>query len=83
MYFQRLEQIEKKSGAGGVWSLGNLTNAALGQGDIDKSVEYLSLLRESDEAQSYSQSIARYFDDIIKASPGLEFDWRSVWPDSG
>ena len=79
--FSKLEIMEKRAGSDGIWALGNLTNAALGQGKKEDAIRYLRQLRESAEAQRYRISITRYFDDIANAYPDLEFNWRSVWPE--
>ena len=83
-YFEKLRKLEKDHGGRGIWSLGNLVNAALGLADTEEARELLKQLNEMPDAHRNKKSIARYFDEIITAQKtaqkDFEFDWLHYWP---
>ncbi len=81
-YFRTLKEFEEERGAGDYWSKGNLVNAALGMKDKVAADSYLDSLRGNPEAQSYKNSISRYFDFIIEKQDNFLYNWRDRWPNN-
>jgi hypothetical protein len=77
-YFQDLLDRERKGGRRDMWTLGNLVNAALALGDNEAADQYLGELGQNPEAAVQKDSIARYFDDIVRLTKS-EYNWRSKW----
>jgi hypothetical protein len=77
-YFQDLLDRERKGGRRDMWTLGNLVNAALALGDNEAADKYLGELGQNPEAAVQKDSIARYFDDIVRLTKS-EYNWRSKW----
>jgi hypothetical protein len=77
-YFQDLFDRERKGGRKDIWTLGNLVNAALALGDSESADKYLGELAQNPEASVQKDSIARYFDDIVRLTKS-DYKWRSKW----
>jgi tetratricopeptide (TPR) repeat protein len=77
-YFQDLFDRERKGGRKDIWTLGNLVNAALALGDDESADRYLGELAQNAEAALQKDSIARYFDDIVRLRKS-GYKWRSKW----
>jgi hypothetical protein len=79
-YYRKLLDLEEKKGGKSVWSLGNRVNAALGLQNAEEAKLLLNKLRDEPEANQNKESIARYFDEIVDAQHGFDFNWRQHWP---
>jgi TIR domain len=77
-YFQDLLDRERKGGRKDIWTLGNLVNAALALGDNQAADIYLGELGKNPDAAVQKDSIARYFDDIVRLTKS-DYNWRSKW----
>jgi tetratricopeptide (TPR) repeat protein len=77
-YFQDLLERERKGGRRDIWTLGNLVNAALALGDNEAADTYLAELSKNPDAAVQKDSIARYFDDIVRLTRS-DYNWRSKW----
>ena len=77
-YFQDLFERERKGGRRDIWTLGNLVNAALALGDSEAADKYLGELAQNPEAAVHKDSIARYFDEIVRLTKS-DYKWRSKW----